>query len=343
MIAVAIAGSIALFWTLVTTPLLIRYFQSSGYGQPIGQYAPSGHATKAGTPTMGGVVVVVGAGLGYSVAHVRGTSIFTWGGLAVMIAIVGAALVGVVDDVIKLRYARNRGLGKASKTLGLIVVGLGFSLLAHHKAGVSTEVSFTRTGVLGVDLGFRLWTAWAIVVILGSSNAVNLTDGLDGLAAGCSAMGFAAYAGISFWSFRHFSIYHTPQALDLAIISGAMVGGIAGFLWWNAPPARVFMGDAGSLSLGAGLAVLALSTNTVLLLPIVGAVFVIETLSVVVQVGSFRFFHRRVFKMAPLHHHLELLGWPETTVMIRLWLLSGIAVAIAVALFYADFLSLGLN
>jgi phospho-N-acetylmuramoyl-pentapeptide-transferase len=182
---------------------------------------------------------------------------------------------------------------------------------------------------------------WAVLLILGTTNAVNLTDGLDGLAAGASIYAYLAVTVIAFWNFRHFDVYHVNHALDLSVIAAAMVGAITGFLWWNAPPAQVFMGDTGSLAIGAGLATLGLTLNMQMLLPVIGALFVFETLSVIVQVGSFQLFKRRVFRMAPIHHHFELGGWPETTVIIRFWVLALMATAVALGIYYADFVSTG--
>ena len=182
----------------------------------------------------------------------------------------------------------------------------------------------------------------AVLLIAGTTNAVNLTDGLDGLAAGSALYAFGAMTVIGFWAFRHPDVYQVEHALDLAVIAAAMVGATIDFLWWNAPPAQIFMGDTGSLALGAGLATLCLTLNTQLLLPIVEALFVFETVSVIAQVGSFRLFHRRVLRMAPIHHRFELGGWPETTVIIRFWLLALMSVtAVALGLYYADFVSTG--
>jgi phospho-N-acetylmuramoyl-pentapeptide-transferase len=192
------------------------------------------------------------------------------------------------------------------------VIAVAFAWLALHWAHVKTDLSFTRFDSTTIDLGNIGWIVFAVVVILAMSNAVNLTDGLDGLAAGSSAFAFAAFVVIGFWQFRHPAVYSVPQALDLALVSSAMLGGCAGFLWWNAAPARIFMGDTGSLGIGAGLAALALLTNTHLLLPVIGGLFVLETVSVVIQVVSFRVFHRRIFRMAPVHHHFELMAWSET-------------------------------
>jgi phospho-N-acetylmuramoyl-pentapeptide-transferase len=180
----------------------------------------------------------------------------------------------------------------------------------------------------------------AVIIFYATTNAVNLPDGLDGLAAGASIFAFAAYTVIAFWGFRHTAIYSDESFLDTAVVAAAMGASVAGFLWWNAAPARIFMGDTGALAIGAGLAALSLSTNTILLLPIIGGLFVMETVSVILQVGSFRMFGRRIFRMAPLHHHFELSGWPETTVIIRLWIVAGLFTALALGIYYADFVRL---
>ncbi|MDQ3146273.1 MAG: phospho-N-acetylmuramoyl-pentapeptide-transferase, partial [Actinomycetota bacterium] len=339
MIALLVAAGVALLTSISTTPLLIRWLTAHGIGQPIREDGPSGHHSKAGTPTMGGVVIVGGAFLGWVVAHARGGTIFTWGGTLAMMAIVGAGFVGLLDDWIKVRNARNLGLNKRTKVAGLLTVAGVFALLAVRLADVSTEVSFTRIDTVGVDLGPVVWALWAVLLIVCTTNAVNLTDGLDGLAAGSSTFSFAAYTVIGFWAFRHPDLYETPQALDLALVAAAMVGACTGFLWWNAAPARIFMGDTGSLAIGAGLATLTLVLNTHLLLPLIGGIFVIETLSVVVQVVAFRAFGRRVFRMAPIHHHFELGGLPEVTVIVRFWILGALSTGLAIGIFYADFIS----
>jgi phospho-N-acetylmuramoyl-pentapeptide-transferase len=185
------------------------------------------------------------------------------------------------------------------------------------------------------------WVIWAALILLGATNAVNLTDGLDGLAAGSSVFAFFAFTVIGFYQLRHFNIYRNPASLDEAVIAAALMGACAGFLWWNAAPARIFMGDTGSLGIGAAIATLALLENVHLLLPVVGGLFVIETLSVIIQVFTFRVLHRRVFRMAPIHHHFELNGWPETTVIVRFWILAGMFTAVALGIFYADFIARG--
>ncbi|HEV7888487.1 MAG TPA: phospho-N-acetylmuramoyl-pentapeptide-transferase [Acidimicrobiales bacterium] len=342
MIALLLSGGIALLVSLVGTPILIRWLQAEGIGQQIREDGPEGHVTKAGTPTMGGITIVAGALVGYVAGHFRAGAIYTRAGILVALVTLGAAMVGLVDDWIKVRHQRSLGLNKRAKIAGQLAVALGFAYLAHTWAKVDTVLSFTRqTAPHLPHLLVGVWVVWVVLVIIGSSNAVNLTDGLDGLAAGSSTFAFSAFAIMGFWQFRHFEVYKVPQGLDLALMAVSFSGACAGFLWWNAAPARIFMGDTGSLAIGAGLAGLALVMKLDLLLPVVGGLFVLETVSVIAQVASFRLFHRRIFRMAPIHHHFELMGWPETTVIIRFWILAGLCTALALGLFYADFISLG--
>jgi phospho-N-acetylmuramoyl-pentapeptide-transferase len=346
VVALVIAGGVSFVVALVGTPLLIRWLQIRGIGQQIREDGPQGHITKAGTPTMGGLMIVAGGALGYISGHLRTGPIFTRGGLFVMFVIVGSGLIGLLDDWIKVRRQQSLGLNKRSKFGAQLVVASVFAFLAHNYADVSTNLSFTRWNSIRlagdpVQMPVWVWGIFAVLLIVGFSNAVNLADGLDGLAGGSAAFAFSAFAIVGFWQFRHEDIYRVPQGLDLSMLAVAMVGACAGFLWWNAAPARIFMGDTGSLAIGGGMAALALVMNLQLLLPIIGGLFVIITLSVIIQVGAFQVFHRRVFRMAPLHHHFELVGWPETTVIIRFWILAGLCNALALAVFYADFLSLG--
>jgi phospho-N-acetylmuramoyl-pentapeptide-transferase len=334
--------------SLVGTRFLIDALRRRGIGQPIREDGPEGHQKKAGTPTMGGVAIVLAALTGYIVAHFRRGVIFTYTGLAVMAAITAAGLVGLLDDWIKVTRERNLGLSKRAKSLGLVAVAVGFAVVAELETPVHTTLSFTRFNVPGIELGAVGWGILAVGMILATSNAVNLTDGLDGLAAGSSIYAFISYMVIGFWGFRHSAaggtppdIYHLVHSYDLAIVAAAMLGACAGFLWWNANPARIIMGDTGSLAIGTGLAALALTSSTQLLLPIVGGLFVLETLSVIIQVAAFRLFGRRVFRMAPIHHHFELGGWPETTVIVRFWILAGLFTALGLGFYYADFLRFG--
>jgi phospho-N-acetylmuramoyl-pentapeptide-transferase len=288
---------------------------------------------------MGGVAIVLSAVAAWLVSDFSGI-VYTRRGLLCIAAIALAGVVGLVDDGIKVFRERNLGLNKRAKTVGLLVVAVGFAVGMLTFTNVKTTISFTRWDAPGWELGSVGWVVMAVLVFYAMSNAVNLTDGLDGLAAGSSIFAFAAFTVIAFWGFRHTDVYSDESFLDTAVVAAAMLGACAGFLWWNAAPAKIFMGDTGSLAIGGGLAALALSTNTVLLLPVIGGVFVMETVSVVLQIGSFRLFGRRVFRMAPLHHHFELAGWPETTVIIRLWIVAGLFTALGLGLYYADFVSL---
>ena len=341
MIRMLLAGSIAMVVSLLGCWILIRLLVRYGIGQPIRDDGPQEHRLKSGTPTMGGIAVVVAATAGYVVSDVFG-GIYTRSGIIVMLTIIAAGLVGLLDDWIKVVAARNLGLNKKTKIVGLLVVGAAFAWAMTQFTSVHTTVSFTRFDYPGLELGRIGWSIWAIVLIIATTNAVNLTDGLDGLAAGASGLVYGAFMIIGFWQFDHYDSYRVAHALDLAIVSAAMVGAIIGFLWWNAAPARIFMGDTGSLALGCGLAALALATNTQFLLPVIGGLFVIETLSVIIQIIAFQGFGRRVFRMAPLHHHFKLRGWPETTVIVRLWILSGLCTGLGLGLFYGDAVSSGI-
>jgi len=340
MIALLIAAAVSMGVSLIGTQVLVPWLTARGVGQPIRLDGPQGHLTKAGTPTMGGVAIVLGAVSGYLVSHLRSETIFTRSGIVLVLAIVAASGVGLLDDWIKVSRERNLGLNKSTKVIGLVAVAAGFSLLAIYWAQASPVLAITRAGFPDITLGKVFWIIWASILVIATANAVNLTDGLDGLAGGSSAIGFSAFVIIGYWLFRHPEIYQVSHALDLAIVAAAMTGACIGFLWWNAPPARIFMGDTGSLAIGTAFAGLALLLETHLLLPIIGGLYVLETLSVIIQVASYRLFGRRVFRMAPIHHHFELAGWPETTVLIRMWIINGICVAFALGAFYADFIRL---
>ncbi|MCY3849496.1 MAG: phospho-N-acetylmuramoyl-pentapeptide-transferase [Acidimicrobiaceae bacterium] len=336
-----IAAAVSMMVSLFGTRLLLKWLTEHKIGQPIRSDGPEGHHTKAGTPTMGGVAIVAGAVLGYVISDFFG-GIYTVRGIFVLMCIVGGGAVGLLDDWIKVVAARNRGLNKRAKIIGLLVVAVGFAFLMTEFTSVHTTLSFTRFDNPGWELGRIGWMLWAVLLIIATTNSVNLTDGLDGLAAGAGVICFAAFTLIAFWQFRHLENYSNPAALDLAVISAAMVGGIVGFLWWNASPAQIFMGDTGSLAIGSGLAALSLSTSTHLLLPIIGGLFVLETVSVILQIIVFhRFGGRRLFRMAPVHHHFELAGWPETTVIVRLWIMSGLCTAVGLGIFYRDAIAAG--
>lgn len=334
-----LAGVVAMVVSLVATPLLINWLRSRGIGQQIREDGPERHLTKAGTPTMGGLTLIGSAVAGWLFSHIDAT--FTDRGIVAMVTICAAAGIGLADDWIKVHRQRSLGLNKRAKAGSQLVVALAFSIVSVTWLKVDTHLSFTRYNSLGINLGKVGWVIFAVLVIVGCSNAVNLTDGLDGLAAGSSVFAFAAFTVIGFYQFKHPHIYGNPAPLDEAAMATALIGGCAGFLWFNAAPARIFMGDTGSLGIGTAIATLALLENVDLLLPIIGGLFVLETLSVIIQVASFRMFRRRVFRMAPIHHHFELLGWPETTVIVRFWILAGLFTAMALGSFYADFLARG--
>ncbi len=350
MIRLLIAAATSVTISLFGTRFLIDFLTRAKVGQPIREDGPQGHLVKAGTPTMGGIAILVGAFSGYIAADVAnifgvGTSIiFTRTGLILMGAILATGLVGFLDDWIKISRERNLGLNKRAKVIGLVSVAVLFAVLLGSFTNIHTEISFTRFDSIGIDLGRFLWSIWAVLLLLATANAVNLTDGLDGLASGAAILNFAGYTFIAFWAFRHPADYDIPHALDLAVISVSMLGGCVGFLWWNAAPAQIFMGDTGSLAIGTALAGLALTTNTHLLLPIMGLVFVAETVSVILQVGVFKVKNgKRLFRMAPIHHHFELAGWPETRVIIRFWLLTGLSTGAGVGIFYWDSIVQGIT
>jgi phospho-N-acetylmuramoyl-pentapeptide-transferase len=339
VIGLLIAGGVAMLVSLFGTRFLITWLTTRSVAQPILPAEQRGprHEHKAGTPTMGGIAVIVAATVGYLVAHIRRGVVFTNSGVVVMAAILGAALVGFLDDWIKVSNARNLGLSKKAKIYGLLLVAGGYCVGMLTLTSVDTTLSFTRSDLPGWDLGVIGWAALAVALITGFSNAMNLTDGLDGLAAGSSIFTFFAFTVIAFYVFRNDHVYAVNHGLDLAVVAIALAGGCAGFLWWNAAPARIFMGDVGSLGLGTGLAGLALALNVQLLAPIIGALYVIEVASVLMQMVSYRYFgKRRIFLISPIHHHFEMKGWPETTVIIRFWMVSGICTAVALGIFYAD-------
>jgi phospho-N-acetylmuramoyl-pentapeptide-transferase len=290
---------------------------------------------------MGGLAIIAAAVIGYLVATLTLGPRYSAGGLLVMAVLVGMGAVGFLDDWIKIRRNRSLGLTKTAKFGGQAVIAGLFAFWAEYVAETSTHLSFI--GATEFDFG-PLFVVWCFLILAASSNAVNLTDGLDGLAAGASALILGGYTLIAFWIFRHrvdYSLEAWLHADAMAVAAAAGTGAALGFLWWNAPPARIFMGDTGSLAIGGLLAGLAVLTETELLLVILGGLLVVETASVILQVFTFRVFGRRAFKMAPLHHHFELVGWKETTVLVRFWIIGGLSTAFGLGIFYADFLARG--
>ena len=343
------AGALGLAVTLLGTPLAIRAFTVWGWGQRIREDGPHTHMEKMGTPTMGGIVILAGLLLAYLVTRF-GDAPTTAAGVALVVAVVGFGFVGFLDDFMKVRNRRSLGLTKFQKFGGTAIVSIAFGAIVSRSSdatGISTNLSFVRPTVIAFG---ALFVVWVFLVLTAASHAVNLTDGLDGLAAGSSTLVCAAYVFIAFWQFRHpcFGVeivrangcydINGRAMLDVAIVSAGMMGALAGFLWWNAAPAKIFMGDTGALATGGLFGALAIATNTQLLLVILGGLFVIETMSVILQVIAFRGFGRRIFRMSPIHHHFELAGWPEFTVIVRFWIIAGLCVAVGLGLYYADFI-----
>jgi phospho-N-acetylmuramoyl-pentapeptide-transferase len=352
--AVLIASVVSLVVALLGTPMFIKVLVKQGYGQFIRDDGPTSHHTKRGTPTMGGAVIITATVVAYLVAHLATWSRPTVSALLVLFLMAGLGAVGLADDYIKISKQRSLGLRSHEKLIGQTLVAVIFAVLALQfpnesgRTPASTHISFVRD--LPLDLAFAgpmvgivLFVIWANLMIAGTSNAVNLTDGLDGLATGASAMVFAAYVLISIWKFNQncqvspsVKCYEARDPLDLAVVAAAGMAACFGFLWWNGSPAKIFMGDTGSLALGGALAGLAITTRTELLIVILGGLFVAITLSVIIQVASFKTTGKRVFRMAPLQHHFELLGWQEVTIVIRFWIVAGLCVALGLGIFYAE-------
>jgi phospho-N-acetylmuramoyl-pentapeptide-transferase len=351
---IIIAAAVSLLLSMVGTPLAIRLFARRGYGQNIREEGPSGHYDKKGTPTMGGTVIVIASLIGYFTAHL--TTVLsstvdppTASGLLVLFLMTGLGAVGFLDDFIKIYKQRSLGLRSGAKAAGQLVVGAIFAVLVlqfpngYDLTPAETKLSFLRD--FGPSIGLLGFTVWVLFFIVGFSNAVNLTDGLDGLASGATCLVLAAYVLIGNWQLRNSctmmlgpNCYSVRDPLDLAVVAAAVLGACFGFLWWNAPPAKIFMGDTGSLALGGVIAGLAFTTRTQLLLVILGGLFAIITMSVIIQVGFFKMTRRRVFRMAPLQHHFELSGWAETTIVVRFWLIAALCVAAGLGLFYLEWM-----
>jgi phospho-N-acetylmuramoyl-pentapeptide-transferase len=340
MLSLMESGGVGFLCALLLTPLWIRFLRKRSLGQRIHEDVPPTHHVKAGTPTMGGVIVVFSAVAGYLMGHVGTSIVFTSAGILTVCVTIASGLLGFFDDYLGIRNARNLGLNKRAKLVGQLVIAGVFAVLSITWVHTSTNLSFTRASLPGWNLTSVGWMLLALLVIIATSNAVNLTDGLDGLAAGSATFCFGVLAIIGYWQFRHFNIYHLGSALDLGLVAVGLVGACLGFLWWNAAPARIIMGDTGSLAVGTGLGALCLLMNLDLLLVVIGGLFVAETASVILQVVSFRLFGRRVFRMAPFHHHFELRGWPEITIIVRFWILAGLLAMLGLGMFYGDFLKI---
>ena len=340
MIGILVGAGVAVLTAILATPLLTRALEARGIGQPIHD-AVVQHAQKSGTPTMGGVVVTFAAVVAYAAARLSLWSLPSSDGLRVIGVTIGAAVIGGIDDWRKVGSRRNAGglsrTGKSALQLPLIVLFCA----AYLAADSCTSMSVTRCET-GIDLGRVASIVFAVGFFWATSNAVNFADGLEGLLAGSGAVTFAALFGIAFWQFRHPDIYGVEHALDLANIAICLAAACVGFLWWNATPMTIFMGDVGSLAIGSAIAALALTMNVSLLLVALGAFYVMEGASVGLQISTWKLYFkrrggtRRLFRMAPLHHHFEVSGWHENTILVRFWILNGIAAGLALAIFYLD-------
>ena len=348
---ILIAGAFALFLALFGTPALIRSLAKRGYGQIIRDDGPSSHHTKRGTPTMGGIIIILASALGYFIAHAITQNVVSTSALLVLGLMTGLGFVGFLDDWLKVSRQKSLGLNAKQKIIGQIIVAATFAYLGIHfpdrdgLTPISQNLSTVRD--TSIALGTVLVIIWVVLMVTATSNGVNLTDGLDGLATGAAVMTFIAFILIGVWEFGQScavspgaNCYLVRDPLDLAVLSSALAGACAGFLWWNASPAKIFMGDTGSLALGGALAGIATSLRIELLLIPLGGLFVIISASVILQVAYFKISGgKRIFKMAPLQHHFELMGWGEVTIVLRFWIIAGLCVAAGLGLFYAQWVT----
>ena len=351
---ILISGAVALFFALFGTPVLIRLLAKRGYGQIIRDDGPSSHHTKRGTPTMGGLIIIFAAVAGYLLSHGITQTAMTASALLVIALVIGLGFVGFLDDWLKVSREKSLGLKGRYKILGQVVIAATFGYFGIQFADseglspISLNLSAVRD--TSIVLGGVVVVIWIALMVTATSNGVNLADGLDGLATGASVMTFLAFILIGVWEFGQScaiavdaasGCYAVRDPLDLAVLAAALAGACTGFLWWNASPAQIFMGDTGSLALGGALAGLACTLRVQLLLIPLGGLFVIITMSVIIQTLYFKATGgKRIFRMAPLHHHFELKGWGEVTIVLRFWIIAGLCVALGLGLFYAQWVAL---
>ena len=359
MSAILTAGAVSMAFTLFLTPAFIWLFRRWNWGQFVREDGPKTHHTKRGTPTMGGLVIIIAATLGYFVGKWLNGENPSVSALLVILAMFGLGVVGFIDDFIKTHKQRSLGLGGWAKIAGQAIVAIIFAVFAFgspNEKGItpaSTEISIIRdTGfdlmMFGSVIGIALAVFWIFLLISATSNGVNIADGLDGLAVGASIMAIGAYAVIGFWQFNQAcgraleninACYEVRDPLDLAVIAAAITGAGIGFLWWNTHPAQIIMGDTGAMGLGGALAALAILSRTEVLLVLIGGLFVIVTGSVILQRVYFKLSGgKRIFLMSPLHHHFELKGWAEITVVVRFWIISALSVLSGIGLFYLEWI-----
>jgi phospho-N-acetylmuramoyl-pentapeptide-transferase len=319
---ILISGTASLLICVFVAPRFIAFLRRREFGQNIRAEGPEGHRTKAGTPTMGGLIIFLAIAVPFLIL-----TDYDWQSMGVFAVALACALLGFADDYTKIVKRRSLGLRGRTKLIVTFAISLGLWWIAHYKVGLPDTIRMRFVDIT-INAGL-LYPVFIYLVVAGSSNAVNLTDGLDGLAAGCTAIVLLAYIGITF-------ITVGPHTKDLALLAACIVGACIGFLWFNSFPANIFMGDTGSLGLGGAIAAMAVMTKTEVLLVLLGGIFVIEALSVAIQVFSFQAFRKRVFLMAPIHHHFELMSWSETKIILRFWIVAAACSAIGFTLYQSS-------
>lgn len=356
MIGVIAAFAVAFLVSLLGTPVLIKVLIRREYGQFIRQDGPTAHFTKRGTPTMGGILILLAIVIAVFIGFAANGGLPDYSALILLFLLIGLGFIGFLDDFIKIRKHRSLGLNPVGKIIGQVGVATIFGVLllfnpnykgltpGSMRISILYEASF-NLAFAGIALGVVLFVLWTNFLVAAWSNAVNLTDGLDGLSTGASIAAFSAYTIIAFWQYsqsctrglyEQIGCYATRDPLGLAIFSAAVVGALLGFLWWNASPAQIFMGDTGSLALGGVFAGLSIMSHTEFLAIIIGGLYFVVLMSDVIQIGVFKKTGKRVFRMAPLHHHFELLGWKEVTIVTRFWIIAALFAAVGVGLFYIE-------
>ena len=364
MIALLTAGGVGMVFTLLLTPLFARTFRRLKLGQFIRADTPTAHVMKRGTPSMGGIVFITASIVGYLVGHLVGGDSVSGVGLLTLAMMAGLGFIGFIDDFLKVKRQNSIGLAGGYKILGTVIIAIIFGIIAltyrdaNERAPASTAISFVRdlnfdfVTVFGVTAGITIFIIWIVLITTATTNAVNLADGLDGLAAGSSIFAIGSYVIIGFWQSNQscfstkiqvanlFKCYTVSRPLDIAVVAAAIVGSLIGFLWWNTSPAQIMMGDTGSFGLGGALAALAILSRTELLLILIGGLFLIITGQVIVQRIYFKATRgKRIWRASPLHHHFEMKGWAEVTIVVRFWIISGLFVAAGVGTFYLEWLS----
>ena len=336
-----LVGSAASFLVaLLMTPVLIRVLRARGIGQPIHDEVRH-HSVKAGTPTMGGLVIPLALLTAFPLALLATGHLPSPLGLAAALSVLAMGGVGLLDDGMKVFRERNLGLRERQKTVLQTLISLGYGLTLVHTHGACKQLALTNCQHPLISVPSWLYVLVVMAIFWGGTNAVNFTDGIEGLLAGAATLTFLALAGVGYWIFRHGGLYQTPHALDFALLAACLAGACCGLLWWNVSPRTIFMGDTGSLALGAGLVVICTSLGLTLLVPVIGALYVGVGASSFLQRAWFKWTKlrgqpRRLFRMAPLHHHFELVGWSEATIVVRFWIVNAIAAGLAVLIFYAD-------